>query len=236
VTLPPADFSRVVQSRQTQEQDLIARIRRGDQVRDETVLFLQPTLRRMAKRMYQRHHLYSNAEQALEPADLAQAATLRLLEKFPRARFQVNPLAWLYSVAANAMRDLLNGRAALIKREPDRPPILVLALDAPLTEQGTTLTDLLTYDLLLPTSDTPPLFEIVAQAVAALPDNQRMVIERVYGLNSQAPTPLRQLSRELSPARACPSSAEYHYRRALAALRQSLSHVVSQHTTTGGTQ
>ena len=236
MTLLPTDFPRVVPSRQAQEQDLIARIRRGDQVRDETALFLQPTLRRMARRLYQRHCLYSNAEHALEAADLVQAATLRLLEKFPRARFQQKPLAWLYRVAANAMRDLLNGRASLIKREPDCPPIPILPLDTPLTEQGTSLADLLVYDQQLPASDTPPLAEIVAQAVAALPAKQRMVIERVYGLNSQAPTPLRQISRELSPERACPSSAEYHYRRALVALRRRVSHVLSQFTATGGIQ
>jgi DNA-directed RNA polymerase specialized sigma24 family protein len=186
--------------------------------------------------MYQRHLLYNNERHVLEPADLVQAASVHLLEKFPRARFQENPLAWLCKVAANAMHDQVNGRASLIKREPDRPPIPVLPLDTPLTEQGATLVDLLAYDLLLPASAPPPLFERVAQAVAALPDKQRAVITLHFGLDAHSPIPLRQISREFSPGIRKPCSAEHHYRRALRALRQTLSHEFSQPTRAGGAQ
>lgn len=224
---------------------MISRIRRGDQVRDEAVLLLQPALWRMAWRAYQRHSLYHNEEQALEPADLVQAANVRLLEKFSRARLQDNPLAWLCIVAANAMRDCMNGRSDAIKREPGRRAIPLLPFSTLLRtlprQDATpmTLEEVLAYEVRLPpvepAANESPL-ACLMQAIAALPEKQRIIMERHLGLDGSPPVSLRQLSREFAAAGSRkPSSAEYHYRRALRTLRQSLSYdCLPQHPTTGG--
>ena len=235
------DFSCIVQSQQARERDLAARIQRGEEVRDETILHLQPTIKRMASRLYQRHYLYTNEEQAIEPADLMQAANVRLLEKFSRARFQRKPLAWLCIVAANAMRDCLNGRGDAIKREPGRQAIPLLKLSALFPgdwdETFVTLEEMLPCEIHLPgPSTTDPALLSLKQAVEALPEKQRAVITLHFGLDAHSPIPLRQISREFSPGIRKPCSAEHHYRRALRALRQTLSHEFSQPTRAGGAQ
>jgi DNA-directed RNA polymerase specialized sigma24 family protein len=222
VTTPfaPRAVSPRVRSMQEREQALLARALRGETVRDEIILHLQPTIWHLARSLYLRAAMgrvsaHRGERAAIELADLVQAANVRMLETYPRALAQRKPLAWLRVVAANAMRDLLNGRASLIKREPGRPAIPLFPLNAPLGEQGLSLADLLAYDLRLPAPGYPATFDTVLQAVAALPGSQRTVIERAFGLHEHAPTPLRQLGREIP-------GASYHYRRALTSLRHTL--------------
>lgn len=207
------------------EQAFLKRARAGENIRDEAILSLQPTIRRMAYRLYARISSQSPTLKAIEQNDLEQEAYTRMLAQFPKALSQEEPFRWLTGVAYGAMRDCLNGRRDLIRRHTEERAIPVLRLDRILTEDGCSLEDV------LPTGsrhshDLPEsLLMTIEQALTVLPMKQRMVIEHHFGLHEHAPVSLNEISRRLGQHSSASrqSNALYHYKRALLTLRQALS-------------
>ena len=235
---PCAQASPYLQEIRERERAFLERAQRGEDIRNEVILSLQPTIQRMASRLYSRLAPQSRILKSIEQADLVQEASARMLAQFPKALTQDEPFRWLAGVAYGAMRDCLNGRGDTIKRLHSREkPVSILHLDWPLTEDGETLADILPDDQHRSASISEHVQSSIEQALAALPGKQRIVVERYFGFHS-LPLSLNEISRALScGASHRPSNAFYHYKRALAALRQTLSETYSHQQTraAGGT-
>lgn len=221
-TLPSYHVSPLALAMQEREQALLSRAQHGEDVRDDIILHLQPTIHRLAIRFYAHLSPLARIEKAVEVADLVQAANVRMLARFPEALTKETPFGWLIGVSRYAMWDLVNGRGDLIKRTYEDPPILFLRLDAPLTDEGDTLADLIPVEVRLPAPNVEQAFTALEQAISVLPGKQRMVIERHFGLHEQKPRSLNQISRELSPHSPRSTIAHKRYKHAIEALRQAL--------------
>lgn len=217
---PRAQASPYLQEMHNREQALLERARAGEDVRDEAILSLQPTVEHMAYRLYSRLSPQSRILKAVEMTDLEQEAYTRMLALFPKALEQKEPFRWLAGTAFGAMRDLLNGRGDPVKRHPSEKPIPILRLDRPFTNDGATLADI------LPDKFHSPLMpehvkDSIERAITALPERQRTIILRHFGF-SGTPVSLRQIGRDIHPDSVHPHST-YQYKKALIALRQALS-------------
>jgi DNA-directed RNA polymerase specialized sigma24 family protein len=187
-----------------QERALIERARAGEDVRDQIILSLQRRVQALATK-------YARPEEHEEFSDLVNSANVALLKGYAQALSSPNPYAYFLHTARTTMIDYFWGYGEDTQRE--RVP--VLSLDTPCGEDGASLTDLLSTGQTL--EHTTPLEEatyaFLRQAVASLPKNQRVVIERHYGFE-QAPQSLNALKQV--------TSSKYHHRKALTTLRQAL--------------
>ena len=202
-----------------QERALIEQARAGEDVRDQIILSLQRRIHALAWK------LVSPTEEQEEHRDLVQSANLALLKWFDTALSRPDPYRYLLRVARSAMFDFFRGsKEAYSQRER----IPVVSLDEPFREDGAFLADLLSTEqevsrisLLREATDA-----LLHQAIAALPEKQRLVIERHYGFG-QAPQSLNALKQG--------TSSKYHHSKALATLRTALAAQLPQYTA-GGVQ
>lgn len=184
---------------QEQQSALLQRAFAGEDMRDEIILSLQSRIEGLAQNAYRRFSWNGKHGNVIEVSDLVNSANVALLEYYPVAITKENPLGYLFKVAQVVMINYLSGRTgqAINTRAPGGPP-RVLSLDMPM-ENGYTLADRLAYEQPLPESaSTCQRDEMLHQAIDCLPEKQRTVIQRYFGLNEHAPTSLYQLSKELS--------------------------------------
>jgi DNA-directed RNA polymerase specialized sigma24 family protein len=218
----PAQASSHLQESHKREQAFLERAQAGEDIRDEAVLSLKPTIERMASRLYARLSPQSRV-QAVEMHDLEQEAYARMLALFPKSLQQKEPFRWLCGTAYGAMRDQLNGPGDAIKRQPRDKPIPVLRLDRPLTDDGATLADILPDSL----RSSPHLPEytraMIEQAIGTLPEKQRLIILLHFGFTG-VPVSLNQIGRDVHSHHVRPHST-YQYKKALGTLRQALSDI-----------
>jgi RNA polymerase sigma factor (sigma-70 family) len=207
-----------------QEGALIERARAGEDVREQVILSLQRRVHTLAGK-------YAQPEEQEEFCDLVNSANVALLKSYTRALSTPNPYAYLLRTARSTMINYFYGYGEHTQRE--RVP--VLSLDTPYSEDGTSLTDLLSTGQTVEHSSflEEATFAFLRQAVAALPKKQRMVIERHYGFG-QAPESLNGIKGEPAQTRPCSSmNAFYHHKKALTTLRTVLTPLFPQHTAGG---
>ena len=203
---------------QEQTQDLIQRARLGENVRDEIILSLQRRIYALSAKYQTR---YQHQDGMIERMDLIQAANEAMLRYWPAFLSWDNPIRYLLRVAGSAMYRCISGRSDLIKSYSDQQRVTVLSLDCPPCENGTTLIEIVPFEAPHPSSlsrAVPSLY----QAIETLPEMQRTVIKRHFGLDTQ-PESLSAIGRSLAPQLQHPiKHSYYHKKRALAALRQRL--------------
>jgi DNA-directed RNA polymerase specialized sigma24 family protein len=206
-----------VRESREQERLFLERARAGEDVRNEVVLAMQRPLAALARRM---HWRYSQQQgNVIEVSDLVHSASVEILNCFAVALTKEEPFPYLYRLAKITMLNCLNGRGRIIKTHPKYDEVIVLSLDTPVTRHGTSLADILTQED-IPHEDITSLLS----AIEDLPEKQRTVIRRYFGLAGHVPESFRQLSKALTPnsGKSHPNSAGYHYKRALLTLRQTL--------------
>ncbi|GLV56317.1 hypothetical protein KDH_31580 [Dictyobacter sp. S3.2.2.5] len=217
-----------------QQQALVARAQAGEPVRDEIILSLQPCIKAMATK-----HIYNNLHNShhIECDDLVQEANVAILEALQNALTKEDPCRYLVKVAKRAMIEYyVNGRSDLIKTwHSYQKPLSILSLDVPVQrETETPFADTLSVEVRLEASKSlEEEYASLYSAIEALPEKQRLVVRRYYGLND-APTPLNEISRMLSPKSPRPANAHYHNKCALAALRTLLAPETSEPCAIGG--
>ena len=214
-----------------QEGNLIARARAGGdpQVQHEIVLSLQPRLYQLARR-------YARSSTLLDSDDLVSCANIVILEKFQVALLKNNPYAYLYRVAQKTMLVNISGRNDFVKRHSEQERIGITSLDIPVEDDGTTLADILpqTFESRADTSSQEQLeciSMVLHRAVDTLPEKQRFVIQRSFGLGGHAPERINDISRQLQlrGTSSHPSNAHYHSKHALHTLRRVLSPLFPQY-------
>lgn len=207
---------------ETQEREgaLLQRALAGEDMRDEIILYLQPRIAALASRVYHRWFDAFRRGTVVERGDLEHSAIVAMLESYGMAVTSANLYGYLMSTARIAMIHYLNGRTGHLMpvRNPRKRPV-VLSLDLP-RGGGQTLADELECELRLPTSSEHWCLLHIQQAIEALPEKQRTVIQRYFGLNGP-PESLNQISTLFSSSTRT-GSARHHYHRALATLRQAL--------------
>jgi DNA-directed RNA polymerase specialized sigma24 family protein len=223
---------------QEQERALLQRALAGENARDEIVLYLQPRVKAMASRMYERWTGSSRRGNVVEHDDLVNSANVAMLDNYRMALTKEKPFGYLFKTAKIAMFHILSGRSdALINTRKPHERITVLSLDIPM-EDGLMLTDTLDCELQLPASSTESQrLQDLLHAIETLTERQRMVIQRSFGFNEHAPESLNQISKLFSNNPRT-RSAHHHYHSAIGALRQmpALAIAQNQHAShcTGG--
>jgi DNA-directed RNA polymerase specialized sigma24 family protein len=213
------------------ERAFLERARSGEDVRNEVVLHMQRPLYSLARRI---HWRYSQEQgNVIEVSDLVHSASVEILATFPKALTKDEPFPYLFRLAYFTMLDCINGRGRLIKAPPEHKDITILSLDQPLAPDGTRLADTLPAERSSRARRLP-----LRQAIEALPERQKMVIQRYFGLAGNMPESFRQMSRALSPnsRQPQPNKVYRHYKTALATLRQQLSETFPHYATAGGAQ
>ena len=231
-----AQASPTLQEGYEYERALLARATSGEDVRNELVLYLQRPVSRLASRIHQKFLHRTGHGTKVEVLDLVNSANVKMLDTYPLALTKRNAVSYLLRVAYSAMIDCVNGREHVIKVKclAKHAPIPVLSLDRPLDEEGTSLADLLSDVADLPRlASTSTLSASVQQAIETLPEKQRSLVLRYFGF-AGTPVSLNQISRDFAPTSRRPN-CNYHYKRALEALRQQLSEAFPQYVT-GGVQ
>ena len=186
------------QSTEEHLQSLNSRALAGENVRDEMIFALQ---RRVYNRAYRLAAKYMpGKEQALERLDLVQEANKAMLRWFQPALTKDTPSAYLLKVAQSAMFDCIR------KIET--------------THESDEVLDLAAIEILLESASKDETTNIqLYQAIKTLPEKQRLVIRRHYGIGC-APESLNAISREISPR--SPKNAHERHKKALIALQQML--------------
>lgn len=229
-TSPVPRFPRVTRE---QEGNLIARARAGGdpQVQHEIVLSLQPRLYTLARR-------YARYSTFLECDDLVSYANIAILEKFQVALLKNNPYAYLYRVAQKTMIVCMSGRYDFVKRRSEQERVPVVSLDIPIEEDGSTLADILPQETgfepkCARSQQREQVYLALHNAVDSLPEKQRFVIQRSYGLGEHAPECINEISRQLRlrGTSSHPSNAHYHSKHALHTLHRVLSPLFPQYDT-----
>lgn len=229
-TPPLSRFPRLTRE---QEGNLLARARAGGdpQVQQEIVLSLQPRLYTLARR-------YARTSSFLDSDDLVSCANIAILEKFQHALLKNNPYAYLYRVAQKTMLASISGRYDFVKRHSEQERIPITSLDIPLEDDGTTLADVLPQasESRSDASRQEQLERIsmaLYRAIEALPEKQKFVIQRSFGLGGHAPERINDISRQLQlrGTSSHPSNAHYHSKHALRTLHHVLSPLFPQYTT-----
>lgn len=200
-----------------QEQVFLERARSGEPVGNEVVLFMQPSLHALARRIHWRY--VQRQGNVVEVSDLVNEASAEILSCFIQALEKDEPFPYLYRLAYFSMIDCVNARSHAIRTHPAEEKIVMLSLDRPVTDDGTCLADLLPHETAVSRE-----FSQVSQAIEGLPAKQREVVCRYFGIAGYQPQSFRQVSQYLSPksSKPLPNRAEHHYKRALLNLRQSL--------------
>jgi len=202
-----------------QESALLQRARSGENMRDNIVLYLQPRLTAMAKRMYERLAHTMRRGNVIERDDLVNSANVAILSSYEIALTKGNPFGYLCQAARISMLHYLNGRAGNTINTRNHEHITVISLDIP-KEDGQTLADELSCELRTANRSERQSFAQLLQAIESLPERQRTVIQHYYGFG-QAPESLHQISKLFSTSPRT-GIASHHYRQALNTLRQVL--------------
>jgi RNA polymerase sigma factor (sigma-70 family) len=224
------------------EQFLIARARAGggEAVRDEIILSLQPHIQAIASKSLTLQR-QSGSDTAVERLDLIQSANVAILRQYELALEKVNPYAYLKRIAQLTIIDYLAG-SPYRETYSHYEPFPTVSLDKSISEDGTPLAEMLSLQdhsssASLPenndTSDAEQdrkriLLTLLSEAIASLPEKQRMVIERHYGFGC-IPESFYAISRSLSGRKARsahPVHAHYYHRLALSALRRALASIL----------
>ena len=186
-----------------EEEQLVERARQGDKpARDEIVLALMNIVRG-----YAYHRTYAMDEWAkprINAEDLFQIGMLAVVENLNAALRQANPFAYLTVVAHRAIGKHCAHWASLVRLPGSEgigrhPYIIVGSLDRPLDEEPEkTLADVLA-DVLSDIDAASPErnYTEFYDAINALPEPQRSVIVRNYGLFGHEPQSLSEISAEL---------------------------------------
>lgn len=229
-TSPSPRFPRLTRE---QEGILITRARaEGDpQVQHEIVLSLQPRLYTLARR-------YARYSTFLDCDDLVSCANIALLEKFSVAIHKNNPFAYLYRVAQKTMIVCMSGRYDFVKRRSEQERVPITSIDIPIEEDGSTLADVLPQEESIELESShiqqrEQVYTALRNAVDALPEKQRFVIQHSYGLGEHAPERINEISRQLrrTGTSSHPSNAHYHSKHALHSLHRALSPLFPQYDT-----
>jgi DNA-directed RNA polymerase specialized sigma24 family protein len=239
--MPMTDSPRIALAH-VYERALLQRAQAGENIRDEVILSLQPRITALASRMHTQLAQSMQLGNVIERSDLVNTANVAMLASYDVALTKENPFGYLFKAAKVAMIHCLSGRTghAISTRVPGGP-VPVLSLDKP-EGNGQHLADLLAWELRLPSRPEQQRFRALQQAIEALPEKQRVVIQRCFGFGEYAPESLNQISRLFS-SNPRTRSAHHYYHRALDALRQVLTLSFAQeqralhsHYRTGGAQ
>jgi RNA polymerase sigma factor (sigma-70 family) len=217
---------------QEQEHALLERALAGEQVRNDLILSLQPRVYSLAYRLASRH--LRGREQATERMDFVQRANEEMLWMFTVALSKENPCSYLLKVARLTMIDCLREREAPQEQDKEQSSFLCLNLSA--CEDMSSLLHALPGEIRLEQSrKADTAYAFLYQAIFTLPEKQRLVMLRHYGLGC-APEPLNSISRSLSPRSPRPANAHYHHKRALITLAQTLRPAFPLFKRAGGVQ
>jgi len=201
-----------------QEQALIERALAGEPVRNELILSLQRRIYNLAYRLASRY--LRGKEQATERMDFVQKANETMLKRFSLALTKENPCSYLMKVARLTMIDCI--REIEASQEKSEGQSALLGLDLSDGEDTSSLLDAIPVEVHLESSrKTDTAYAVLYQAILTLPEKQRLVMLRHYGLGC-APESLNIISRSLSPKSPRPANAHYHHKRALVVLERML--------------
>jgi DNA-directed RNA polymerase specialized sigma24 family protein len=221
-----------------QQQDLISRARAGEPLMPlRDTLILSANIQCAVERMAVRYHRIAQewGDASVEREDLVNEAHKLMLSCFSRTLLKEDPIPYLLKIAKYAMINYVAGRTTSERRIHES----LMRLDTRLEDIRTsTLADTLAAETRLPTPEAERLAEVISQAVQALPEEKRIVIERHYGINGHAPESLNKICPSLARkprAGTRAMNAYYHHRQALEALRVSLGTTFSQYRV-GGVQ
>ncbi len=199
-----------------QEQALIERALAGENVRNDLILSLQRRVYNLAYRLASKY--LRGKEQATECMDFVQKANEAMLKRFSRALTKEKPCSYLLKVARLTMIDCI--REIEASQEKGEGQSFLLGLDLSECEDASSLIDALSVEIRLEAPrEADTAYALLYQAIQALPEKQRLVMLRHYGLGC-APEPLNIISRRLSPK--SPRNAHYHHKRALIVLERTL--------------
>jgi len=199
-----------------QEQALIERALAGENVRNDLILSLQRRVYNLAYRLASKY--LRGKEQATERMDFVQKANEAMLKRFSLALTKENPCSYLLKVARLTMVDCI--REIEVSQERDEGQSSLLGLDLSACEDASSLIDAIPVEVHLESSrKTDTAYALLYQAILTLPEKQRLVMLRHYGLGC-APEPLNIISRHLFPK--SPRNAHYHHKRALIVLERTL--------------
>jgi RNA polymerase sigma factor (sigma-70 family) len=181
--------------REAYKREVLLRVHAGDGgAREEMILFLLSGVVRLAE-CYLLAHGWS--QPGLELGDLIQAGNLILLEKWERALTKHDPFAYLFICAQNEIRNYYAvDRLIPAPRTRAAKVIDYVSLDEPRSGAGArTLVEVLAAPAAAPETqrDDSPL----SQALDALPEQQRRVVLRHYGLGGHPAQELCEIDREL---------------------------------------
>ena len=206
---------------QAQEQALIERALAGEPVRNDLIVSLQGQVYHLAHRLASKS--LRGKEQATERMDLVQEANRAMLKRFSRALTKENPCSYLLKVARLTMIDCIrtldaSGQQA---KEDDTASALLDGISLQVQRQAS--------------RQSKATHALLYQAITTLPEKQRLVIVRCYGLGG-APESLNAISRSLSSTSSRHAkNAYHHHKRALVALKEHLTVVLSP-VATGGAE
>jgi RNA polymerase sigma factor (sigma-70 family) len=214
------------QSAQTVQRHLLARARAGDeQAREDLILSLQPRLHSLAWRYLRQQN--ARQEHLVDAMDLVNSANVALLECLSYALWLDNPLAYMLKSIRYGMLDCINGRNGTVRTHPSQDRFAVVSLDRYLDDDKAAVLLLQSEQTAVASSQTQT-YLLLYQAIANLPEKQREVILRRYGLSGFTPESVNAIGRSF-PARKetirrsrHPRNAYYHNRRAILALREAL--------------
>ncbi len=201
-----------------QEHALIERALAGEPVRNELILSLQRRVYNLAYRLASKY--LRGKEQATERMDFVQKANEAMLKRFSLALTKENPCSYLMKVARLTMIDCIREIEASHKKSEGQSALL--GLDLSDCEDTSSLLDAIPVEVHLEAPhNINAAYALLYQAIGTLPEKQRLVMLRHYGLGC-APEPLNIISRSLSPKSPRPANAHYHHKRALAVLERTL--------------
>lgn len=204
-----------------QERTYLQRALAGEDIRNEVILYLQPRITALATRMHMRLTQSVQRGNVIERGDLENSANVAMLASYEVALTKENPFGYLFKAAKVAMIHYLNGRTGqTINTRDQNEHITVLSLDFSRAD-GQTLADELACELCLPNEAEHQRRLQIWQAIEALPEKQRMVVQRYFGFHEHSPESLNQISLLFSSSPRT-GSARRHYHQALNTLRQML--------------
>jgi RNA polymerase sporulation-specific sigma factor len=134
--------------------------------------------------------------------DLVAEGNLALVEYVDRALTKEKPFPYLMKVAASEIKHYVWYRSSLISRNNDKYPMIYTeSLDAPINDNGTTLTDLLALLEEVGLMEPEPKkaqHDGLYQAVEQLTERQKYIVKRHFGMDGLGPETLGDISRRLS--------------------------------------
>ncbi len=172
---------------------------------------------------------------SVEYLDLVQIGNLTLVESYEQALSKEEPFAYLIGCARFALYKYCSYHTTSITTPKTRglQPYQIVSLDAPFSEENdNTLLDILPEKA--PGTERSDLdyTEPLQQAVATLPQRERLIVEHYYGLGEIAPKAFGDINRLLSPEHPQKGNANYYHSRAMIKLRQSIT--LAWHQTEAG--